>query len=265
MSNSTTPQRSGRSRVYSTLHADRTSFQSTSGGHRISLVPSEPFQTFTPAQDDLPPRPRQLLHKKNASLVVPTSPRGSILLSPSSPGSRLSLFQPLIVKPPRKILFYHRRDPHYGFTNFSSHPVKHKNKTYPTSEHLFQSFKFQDHRPLLAEHIRTCSEFPSMAFSEARRFQPEVRKDWKDVNIEKASDFITIRQVSYSSLQMDETLWLKFTQHQDLKEELLATGSAELVEDSDKDAFWGIGADGKGRNELGKALERLRAKLREPC
>lgn len=30
--------------------------------------------------------------------------------------------------------------------------------------------------------------------------------------------------------QMDETLWHKFTQHLDLKAELLATGDAELVE-----------------------------------
>jgi predicted NAD-dependent protein-ADP-ribosyltransferase YbiA (DUF1768 family) len=29
---------------------------------------------------------------------------------------------------------------------------------------------------------------------------------------------------------MDETLWHKFTQHSDLKAELLATGDAELVE-----------------------------------
>jgi diaminohydroxyphosphoribosylaminopyrimidine deaminase/5-amino-6-(5-phosphoribosylamino)uracil reductase len=29
---------------------------------------------------------------------------------------------------------------------------------------------------------------------------------------------------------MDETLWYKFTQHSDLKAELLATGDAELVE-----------------------------------
>jgi diaminohydroxyphosphoribosylaminopyrimidine deaminase/5-amino-6-(5-phosphoribosylamino)uracil reductase len=101
-----------------------------------------------------------------------------------------------------RILFYNKTDPHYGFTNFSSHPVFYDNKRYPTSEHLFQSFKvsgtpqliawfllidfsqFQPHRPRLAEHIRTCSERPSVAFSEARRFQPEVRSDWKDVNIQ---------------------------------------------------------------------------------
>jgi predicted NAD-dependent protein-ADP-ribosyltransferase YbiA (DUF1768 family) len=78
---------------------------------------------------------------------------------------------------------------------------------------------------------------------------------------------------------MDVALLHKFTQHQDLKAELLATGDAELVEvgvkhlfpaqvltrelqDSDKDAFWGVGADHRGRNELGKALERLRDRLR---
>lgn len=40
-----------------------------------------------------------------------------------------------------RILFYDKHDPHYGFTNFSAHPVVYKGKKYPTSEHLFQSFK----------------------------------------------------------------------------------------------------------------------------
>lgn len=40
-----------------------------------------------------------------------------------------------------RILFYHRHEPHYGFTNFSDHPVTYGGKKYPTSEHLFQSFK----------------------------------------------------------------------------------------------------------------------------
>jgi hypothetical protein len=40
-----------------------------------------------------------------------------------------------------RILFYHKSDPYYGFTNFSAHPVIYKGKKYPTSEHLFQSFK----------------------------------------------------------------------------------------------------------------------------
>ena len=43
-----------------------------------------------------------------------------------------------------RILFYHKNDPYYGFTNFSPHPVIYKGKKYPTSEHLFQSFKVSD-------------------------------------------------------------------------------------------------------------------------
>jgi len=180
--------------------------------------------------------------------------RDSYANSPNTPSSVSFYGTPLNspVQPsepperPSAILFYHSHDPHYGFTNFSPHPVIYDGKRYPTSEHLFQSFKFQKYWPGLAEHIRTCSERPSVAFSEARRFQPQVRKDWIDVNIDK----------------MDITLWYKFTQHDDLRDELLATGDAKLIEDSDKDSFWGIGADGQGRNELGKALERLRDKLR---
>ena len=41
---------------------------------------------------------------------------------------------------------------------------------------------------------------------------------------------------------MDETLWYKFTQHANLKEELLATGDAELVEVCD------ITKQGQGRS-----------------
>ncbi|KAJ4498804.1 hypothetical protein C8R41DRAFT_816494 [Lentinula lateritia] len=166
-------------------------------------------------------------------------------LSPNAHGPRPTTMA-VAIAPRPQVLFYHKHHPHYGFTNFSPHPVIYKGKRYPSSEHLFQSFKFHGHRPLIAEHIRTCGERPSIAFSEARRFQSEVRPDWKKINVEK----------------MDVALYHKFTQHPDLMNELLATGNAELVEDSDKDAFWGIGADHRGRNELGKALERLREQFR---
>jgi predicted NAD-dependent protein-ADP-ribosyltransferase YbiA (DUF1768 family) len=43
---------------------------------------------------------------------------------------------------------------------------------------------------------------------------------------------------------MDETLWYKFTQHADLKEELLSTGEAELVEVCGITQQGSIGTDG---------------------
>ncbi|KAG8989134.1 hypothetical protein FRB94_014634 [Tulasnella sp. JGI-2019a] len=167
------------------------------------------------------------------------------------------------------IFFYESNKPHYGFTNFSPHTVTMDGKEYPTSEHLFQAMKvckvscslrcccdshidladsqFLKDKPLLAEHIRVAGPQPRMAFDQAHRFANEARKDWFDVRVEK----------------MKEVIKLKFEQHSDLKDELLATGEATLVEDArGNDAFWGNGADGKGRNELGKALMGLRTELR---
>ncbi|KIJ66838.1 hypothetical protein HYDPIDRAFT_108754 [Hydnomerulius pinastri MD-312] len=144
------------------------------------------------------------------------------------------------------ILFYEKSAPFYEFTNFSAHDIQYKGKRYPTSEHLFQSFKFLDDHPEIAERIRKCGERPMLAFDEAHRYQSWVRADWRQVNVEK----------------MEFALRLKFTQHPDLKAMLLGTGDAELIEDSPRDYFWGVGADHTGRNELGKALVRLRDELR---
>ena len=106
-----------------------------------------------------------------------------------------------------KILFYNKDEPYYGFTNFSPHPVMYRGKRYPTSEHLFQSFKVGMaspvipffwltcgclpskfiHKPNLMEHIRTCGPRPSVAFTEARRFANEVHPNWKHDNISAVS------------------------------------------------------------------------------
>jgi ribA/ribD-fused uncharacterized protein len=148
---------------------------------------------------------------------------------------------------PKEILFYHRHQPHFGFTNFSPDPVQYKGKMYPTSEHLFQAMKFLEHRPDIAEYIRTDCFTSRDAFNTARHYKNDVRADWLNINI----------------AMMDEVVFAKFTQHRDLCLELLETGDDILIEDSDVDSFWGWGADHKGRNELGKALMRLRTQLKE--
>ena len=43
---------------------------------------------------------------------------------------------------------------------------------------------------------------------------------------------------------------------------LLGTGTAELVYEDPDDVLWGIDQRGRGGNELGKALERVRDRLR---
>ena len=66
------------------------------------------------------------------SSVIPGVPTDAARI-PKSPNNGLQ-------ERPR-VFFYNRNEPYYGFTNFSSHPVKYDGKMYPTSEHLFQSFK----------------------------------------------------------------------------------------------------------------------------
>jgi len=61
---------------------------------------------------------------------------------------------------------------------------------------------------------------------------------------------------------MEEVLYLKFKQHRDLRVLLIGTGLAELIYAAQNDDYWGEGSQGQGSNELGKAIARIRERLR---
>ena len=54
----------------------------------------------------------------------------------------------------------------------------------------------------------------------------------------------------------------KVNQHDEVKNALLATGVEEIVEDNPNDSFWGVGRDGKGENQMGKILMRIRKEIK---
>ena len=64
---------------------------------------------------------------------------------------------------------------------------------------------------------------------------------------------------------MEEIVAAKFTQHPDLAEKLLETGSMILIEGNDwGDTYWGAATSTEqGENHLGKILMKIRGKLRE--
>ncbi|KAJ7758365.1 hypothetical protein B0H16DRAFT_1535954 [Mycena metata] len=147
--------------------------------------------------------------------------------------------------PKRKQVIIHG-DPQYNnFRNRSPHPVVYNDKEYPTAEHLFQAFKYMEHRPDISERIRTLSKSGKRVFDYSMTQLHHQHPDWHRLRTAK----------------MEIVQWHKFTQHPELKAQLLATGKAELVHSS-KHKFWGVGEDQQGKNELGKALERVRSSLR---
>lgn len=141
------------------------------------------------------------------------------------------------------INFYSTQGEYGCFSNFSRHPVWLKGKSWPTSEHYFQAQKFAG--TTHEEDIRK-AKTPGLAAQMGRDRKRPLRQDWEAVK-----DGI-----------MHEVVLAKFSQHADLKEVLLATGDATLVEHTFNDSYWGDGGDGSGQNMLGQILMRVREELR---
>ena len=57
---------------------------------------------------------------------------------------------------------------------------------------------------------------------------------------------------------MYAAIYAKFSQNEGIKQRLLDTGDAELIEHTDIEKYWGDGLDGSGLNTLGKLLVKLR-------
>ena len=131
----------------------------------------------------------------------------------------------------------------YGdFSNFARYPIRLKGKTWPTSEHYFQSMKFID--PIQQQKIRQATT-PMEAARMGRDRKQKLRRDWESVK----------DQVMYEAVQE------KFVQHPELAEQLLATQNAKIVEHTEQDSYWGDGGDGSGKNKLGQILMRVRTQL----
>ncbi len=140
------------------------------------------------------------------------------------------------------IYFYSVHDTHGCFSNFSSHGIQLKGVWWPTTEHFFQAQKFAgtSHEEAI-RHAKT----PKQAAEMGRDRSRPLRADWEQVK-----DGIMRTAVR-------ET----FRTHAGIREELLATGDAEIVENAPGDYYWGCGADGSGKNMLGKILMEIREEL----
>ena len=145
------------------------------------------------------------------------------------------------------IRFYSTHNPWGEFSNFALFPIHLGGRTWPTSEHYFQAQKFSDRT--YQEKIRHTKSPGEAAWLGRSRSKP-LRRDW-----ERVKDDI-----------MYQAMMAKFIQHEYLRELLLSTGGAMLVEHTHNDDYWGDGGDGgdgSGKNRLGMTLMKVRETLRK--
>jgi hypothetical protein len=116
---------------------------------------------------------------------------------------------------------------------------------YRTNEHFYQSMKAKN--AIMSDWIR---QAPSafMAKRASRALKPdEIVDDWET------------KKVEVVLLGLRAKFGSKF--NQDIKDQLLATGDAILMEDSPTDMFWG-GSLPESQNMLGRLLMQVREELR---
>jgi ribA/ribD-fused uncharacterized protein len=142
----------------------------------------------------------------------------------------------------RVIRFYSTRGEFGGLSNFAAFPIWLKGAIWPTSEHYFQAQKFAG-----TEHEEAIRLAPTAAraASMGRDRRRPLRNDW-----EAAKDRV-----------MRECVLAKFQQHSDLRNLLLSTGDAQIVESASNDSYWGDGGAGSGLNMLGRILMEIRDQL----
>ena len=142
-----------------------------------------------------------------------------------------------------RILFCSVEDTYGEFSNFAPYPIRLDRAQWPTSEHYFQAQKFLD--PAVREQVRRANN-PDEVARLGRNRKLRLRRDWASARVGV----------------MQRAVRAKFEQHPDLAALLLATDDAEIVEHTERDAFWGDGGDGRGQNMLGRILMDVRAILR---
>ena len=145
------------------------------------------------------------------------------------------------------VYFYERSNPYYEFTNFYAPQggITIDGKIWPTTEHYYQAMKFND--PQLQEAVRKLPT-PRDAFNFTKTPQNKlnVRSDWPLVNLDV----------------MRKAVFAKFSNNSALKQLLLSTRNAVLIEDAGpNDNFYGAGGDCNGENWLGQILMETRQQL----
>lgn len=147
-----------------------------------------------------------------------------------------------------EIRFYRASEKPYGaFSNLYRRPLVFEGETFPTSEHAYQAGKAR--KPEVREWLMSAPSPALLAMAAHGLYYWDVAPGWSTTKFDR----------------MRNVLRAKFEQHEDLRELLLSTGEARLVEsatvDNEVNRLWGE-VNGVGRNMLGMLLMEVRDELR---
>jgi ribA/ribD-fused uncharacterized protein len=148
-----------------------------------------------------------------------------------------------------EISFYRSNEKPYGaFSNLFRCEVEFDGRVYATAEHAYQAGKAA--KPAVREWILQAPTPALAAMAAHGLYTWDIVPNWASIKIDR----------------MRGVLRAKFSQHENLQQLLLGTGSRRLVEagttNNAVNRFWGE-VDGKGENTLGKLLMELREELRK--
>lgn len=150
--------------------------------------------------------------------------------------------------PETAIIDYFDAPPYEWLSNFYRCDIEWEGETWPTTEHAYQAAKTLN--VAYRRRIRmSASPGHAKMLGQASAFKQHgitMRRDWETVKYDVMIDLLRI----------------KFRTHADLREKLLATGKAKLVEGNTwNDTVWGV-CNGVGANNLGRSIMLVRAELR---
>ena len=148
-----------------------------------------------------------------------------------------------------EIRFYRASEKPYGaFSNLYRREVEFEGEAFATSEHAYQAGKAR--KPEVRKWLLAAPSPALLAMAAHGLYYWDVAPGWS------TSKFDRMRAV----------LRAKFTQHADLRDLLLSTGDARIVEsatvDNDVNRLWGE-VNGAGKNMLGVLLMEIRDELRQ--
>lgn len=147
------------------------------------------------------------------------------------------------------IRFYRASEKPYGaFSNLHRREITFEDEVFATSEHAYQAGKAR--KPQVKKWLMDAPSPSLLAMAAHGLYYWDVAPGWSKTKLDR----------------MRAVLRAKFTQHDDLRELLLSTGDARLVESTTTDnavnRLWGE-VNGEGKNLLGVMLMELRTQLRD--